>query len=205
MFLFFTPDALNFYNLMPVLEKGIFSVIKEGWKLITYPYGETIVLAIIFQRILLTLNIIMFISVLGINFASTSLFPLLQTFRIMRIGETFNRLDIFVILIMIIGGFIKVSFYMYGAMLGISQLIKLDGTKYLALPLGIVIFITSMLIASNYPQHIYIGQVLTLTYIHLPLVVIVLGLKTGTALIYMLSVLGLEKPSKLNELNVAYI
>jgi len=146
MFLFFTPDALNFYNLMPVLEKGIFSVIKEGWKLITYPYGETIVLAIIFQRILLTLNIIMFISVLGINFASTSLFPLLQTF---------NRLDIFVILIMIIGGFIKVSFYMYGAMLGISQLIKLDGTKYLALPLGIVIFITSMLIASNYPQHIY--------------------------------------------------
>jgi len=196
MFLFFTPDALNFYNLMPVLEKGIFSVIKEGWKLITYPYGETIVLAIIFQRILLTLNIIMFISVLGINFASTSLFPLLQTF---------NRLDIFVILIMIIGGFIKVSFYMYGAMLGISQLIKLDGTKYLALPLGIVIFITSMLIASNYPQHIYIGQVLTLTYIHLPLVVIVLGLKTGTALIYMLSVLWLEKSSKLNELNVAYI
>jgi len=40
----------------------------------------------------------MYISVLGLNFASTSLFPLLQTLRIMKIGEAFNRLDIFIYL-----------------------------------------------------------------------------------------------------------
>lgn len=205
VFLFFTPYALKFYNLKPILEKGIFSVIKEGWKLITFPYGETIVLAmlypsvtesskvrksavlaIIFLGILLSLNTIMYISVLGLNFASTSLFPLLQTFRIMKIGETFNRLDIFVILIMIIGSFIKTSFFMYGSMLGISQLIKLRDTKYLALPLGIVVFITSMLIASNYPQHIYIGQVFTTAYIHLPLAVIIPFL---SLIVYYLKVL----------------
>src|SRR5665647_370094 len=95
--LFSTPDAIKFYNLKPVLEKGIFSVIKEGWPLITFPYGESIVLtmlypsvtessrvrksavlATIFLGVLLTCNAIMFISVLGLNFASTSLFPLLQ-------------------------------------------------------------------------------------------------------------------------------
>ena len=191
--LFFSmPDAIKFSNLKPVLEKGIFSVIKEGWKLITFPYGETILLAMLYPSVVessrvrksavlavillglfLTLNTIMFISTLGVNFATTSLIPLLQTYRIIKIGETFNRLGVFFIIFMIIGGFIKVSFFMYGSILGISQLMKLDDTKYLALPLGSVVFITSLLIASNYPQHIYIGQVLILKYIVLPLSVII--------------------------------
>jgi len=115
----------------------------------------------------------MFISVLGLNFASTSLFPLLQTYRILKIGEFFSRFGVFFILFMVMASFIKVSFFMYGSMLGFSQLIKLNDTKNLALPFGIVVFITSLLIASNYPQHIYIGQVLTLKYIVLPLAVII--------------------------------
>ena len=176
--LFSMPDALNFSNLKPVLEKGIFSVIKEGWSLITFPYGEPIVLAMLYPSVtessrvrksavlgiivlgmLLMFNNILIISVLGLNFASTSIFPLLQSYNIMKIGDAFNRFGIFFIIFMIIASFIKVSFFMYGSMLGISQLIKLDDTKYLALPLGIVVFITSLLIASNYPQHAYIGLI----------------------------------------------
>jgi len=192
IFLFTTPDAVKFYNLKPVLEKGIFSVIKEGWPLITFPYGQglllsmlypsvtessrvkkSVIFAIIFLGILLTSNAIMIISVLGFNFASTSLFPLLQIYRILKIGEAFNKLGIFFILFAILGCFIKASFFMYGSMLGISQLIKLDDAKHLALPFGIVVFITSLLIASNYPQHIYIGLILTAKYIQIPLMIIV--------------------------------
>lgn len=191
IFLFTTPDILKFYNLKPVLEKGIMFVIKEGWKLITFPYGETVlltmlypftverskvrktaVLAIIFLGILLTLNSIMFICVLGIDFASTSLFPLLQTMRVIRVGD-FDRLDIFLIIIMIVGGFIKISLFTYGAMLGTAQITKLKNTKNLAVPFSILIFVTSLVIAKNYPQHIYIGQELTLTYVHLPLAVFI--------------------------------
>jgi len=115
----------------------------------------------------------MFISVLGLNFATTSLFPLFQTFRIIKLGDSFNRFGIFFILFMIMGVFIKVSFFMYGSMLGISQLIKLDDTKNLALPFGIGVFITSLLIASNYPQHIYIGLKIVTQYIEIPLMVVV--------------------------------
>lgn len=190
--LFTTPEVLKFYNLKPVLENGITSVIKEGWKLITFPYGETIlltmlypsvvetskvrkaaILAIIFQGILYTLNSIMFICVLGVDFASTSLFPLLQTIRMMHIGESFDRVDIFFILIVVVSGFIKIATFTYGAMLGTAQLVKLKDTQYLAIPFGIVIFITSLLIAKNYPQHIYIGQEITLKYLHLPLAVFI--------------------------------
>lgn len=192
VFLCTTPDALKFYNLEPALENGIIPVIKEGWKLITFPYGETIVFTmffpyiveiskvrkaavfgIIFQGILLSLNTIMFIAVLGINYASTSLFPMLQTLRIMQIGETFDRVDIFIVLVLIIIGYIKASFFMYAAMLGTAKLIKSKDTKYLAIPFSIVILITSLLIAKNYPEHIYIGLVLTLIYVHLPLAVFI--------------------------------
>ncbi|MCJ7690130.1 MAG: spore germination protein [Clostridiaceae bacterium] len=37
VFLFFTPDAIKFYNLKPVLENGIFSVIQEGGLLLLSP------------------------------------------------------------------------------------------------------------------------------------------------------------------------
>ena len=192
IFLFTTPNALKFYNLKPILENGIMPVIKEGWKLITFPFGESIlltmlyplvvevskvrkatVLAIIFLGILLSLNTIMFISVLGVDFASNSTSPLLQTMRIMQIGESFDRVDIFIILIMLLGGFIKASFFMYGAMLGTTQLLKIKATKYLALPFSILVFIISLLIAKNYFQHIYIGLVWTVLYIHLPLIIII--------------------------------
>ncbi|GIM27625.1 germination protein GerKB [Clostridium polyendosporum] len=192
IFLFTTPHALHFHHLKPVLENGIITPIKESWKLITFPYGESILFtmlfssvievskirkaaafAMIFQGILVALNTIMFISVLGTDFASETLFPLLQTLRVMKIGEAFDRVDILIVLIMVVGGFIKISFFMYGAMLGTAQLVKLKDTKYLAIPFSIVVLITSLLIAKNYPQHIFIGQVLTLTYIHLPLAIII--------------------------------
>lgn len=192
IFLYATPNELKFYNLKPFLENGLIPIIKNSWKLITFPFGESIlftmffplvkektkvrksaVLAITLEGFLLCLNTIMFIAVLGVNFASTSLFPLLQTLRTVQIGTVLDRLDIFVILIMIMVGFIKIGFFTYGAALGATQLMKLKDTKYISLIFCIIITITSLLIARNYPQHIYIGQTLTLTYVHLPLTIII--------------------------------
>ncbi|MHC1683839.1 MAG: GerAB/ArcD/ProY family transporter [Clostridiaceae bacterium] len=191
-FLYRTPDALHPSNIRPILENGVVPIIKNSWKLITYPYGETIlsvmflpyvverskvrkavIMAVIVEGILLSLNTILFISVLGIKYASTSLFPLLQTLRIMGIGETFDRVDIVIMLIITSIGFLKVSYFSYASMIGIAQLLKIKETRKLAIPFSIIILITSLLIARNYPQHIYIGQVLTLTYVHLPLAVII--------------------------------
>lgn len=191
-FLFTTEGAIKFYNLKPILQQGIIPVIKDSWKLITFPYGETIVMAMFFPYVkeadkvkkysilsiiilgvILSLNTIMFISVLGVDFASNNLFPFLRTIRIMHVGESFDRVDVFVILLLLIGGVIKISFFMYGAMLGAAQLIKLKDTKHLALPFSVAIFFASIFMAKNYPQHIYIGQKITLTYIHLPLVALI--------------------------------
>lgn len=192
IFLYTTPGDIKFYNLEPILENGFIPIIKDSWKLITFPFGESIIFTMFFplvnerakvkkavvwatilEGVLFSLNTIMFIAVLGVKYASTSLFPLLQTLRTMHIGSAFDRLDIFVILIMIIVGFLKIGFFTYGAALGTAQLAKIKDTKYISLIFCIIVTITSLIIARNYPQHIYIGQTITLTYIHLPLTVII--------------------------------
>lgn len=191
-FLSMSPDVVKLSNLRPFFERGIMPVITWPWKLITYPFGEDIlfvmffpfvvekskvrkaaVLAAIFEGVLLSLNTLLFISVLGVDFASTSIFPFLQTLRIMKVGESFDRVDLFVILLIVIIGFLKASFFTYGSMIGAAQLFKIEKTTKLAIPFTIIVAIASLLIAENYPQHIYIGQVLTLTYIHLPLAVFI--------------------------------
>lgn len=192
IFLFTTPNALNFCNLKPVLENGILPVITKSWKLITFPFGETLLLSMFYPSvvetskvrkaaifgiislgIILSITTTMFISVLSADFASNSIFPLLQTIQIMHMGESFDRVDIFIILILITTALIKISLFTFGAMLGTAQLTKLKDTKYLAIPFSIVICITSLLIAKNYPQHIYNGLDFTVKYIHIPLQIIV--------------------------------
>ncbi|MHC1684698.1 MAG: GerAB/ArcD/ProY family transporter [Clostridiaceae bacterium] len=192
IFLFATPNILKFKNLQPILETGVLPLVTKSWKLLCFPFGEMIlltmfypfvnpetkvrkavVLATVLEAVFLSLNNIIFISALGADFSSNSLFPLLQTLRLIKIGEAFDRFDIFIILIMLLAGVTKVSFYMYGSMLGFSQLIKQKSTKKLAIPFSIIVGVASLLIAKNYPQHIYIGHFITLPYIHLPLTIII--------------------------------
>ncbi|SHE34143.1 spore germination protein KB [Caldanaerobius fijiensis DSM 17918] len=189
--LFVTPGVVKFDNLKPVLENGIIHVIKAGWLLITFPFGETVTfamiypsvnepskvrkaafMAIIFEGILLTVNTIIYIASLGINFATTALFPLLETLRLIKVGFI-ERLDILLVVIMALGGLFKISIFMYASMLGTAQLIKLKDPKYLALPFGIGIIIFSILIAKNYPQHIQLGLEWTPVYIHIPIQIII--------------------------------
>lgn len=192
IFLFVTPHAVKLYNIKPILENGMLPVIREGWPLLTFPFGETLlfamlypsvvekskvrkaaILAVLFEGIFLTIHTIIIISVLGVNFATNSIFPSLPTARIMHIGENFDRLDILIIFALVIGGFFKSAFYMYGAMLGTAQLIKLKDVKYLSIPFGIIVLIGSQLIAKNYVQHLKIGLDYTVKYIHVPLLLII--------------------------------
>lgn len=191
--LYATPNVVKFYNLKPVLENGILSVIKAGLMLPAFPYGESIIFTMIYCSvnepskvrkissfamicigILLSINTIMIIVTLGINFASTSIFPLYESMRLIKLGGIFDKLDILIIIWMSLVGSMKISIMMYAAMLGTLQLIKKrNDPKYLAVPFGISILIISILIASNYAEHIWRGQQWTVYYIHYPLVVIV--------------------------------
>jgi spore germination protein KB len=191
LLIYATPDVVKFQNLKPLLEKDIPSLIKDGWLLVTFPYGETVLFtmfyssvndskkvrkislfAILFLGCVLSLNTIMFITTLGVKIATSALFPLFESMRLVQLGFL-SKLDILIIIIMISGGFFKVSLLTYASMSGTAQLIKLKDPKYLAIPFGIAIAIISRLIAKNYPEHIITGLKVNPLQVNFPIQIIV--------------------------------
>ncbi|MDF2505520.1 MAG: spore germination protein amino acid permease, partial [Clostridium sp.] len=61
----------------------------------------------------------------------------------------------------------------YASALGISQVFKTKKWGVVCSILGIIVIIISNVIAKTYPEHIYTGWHFVLTYIFLPIVVII--------------------------------
>ncbi|SHH10072.1 GerAB/ArcD/ProY family transporter [Tepidibacter thalassicus] len=187
----FTEGLFTVNNLKPVLENGFLEVIINGWQLIAFPYGEEIVftmfypyvfenykvrkiaiLAVVIEGIILSINVILFIGVLGLEIASVSVSPFLQTVSVLKIGFL-ERLDTLFVVTLVVGGFFKISIFMYAAILGTSQIMNLNNTKILAIPFGIIVLFLSQIIAKNYFEHIKIGLEFVVKYIHIPLQVFI--------------------------------
>jgi len=214
MLLFMTQNSLHFESLFPILHKGFIDVISKGWKLSTFPYGEfvvmtmlysfllqknelkkTIISASIIEGISLALNNILFIAALGYELASSSDYPLLETLRLVHIGDFLNRLDIIFVVVLMLGGFFKISILMYASVLGISQLFKIKNWGLLCSVLGIIISITSLIIAENNPEHINIGWNYVLVYFF-PFVVVIIPLLSLIVYYIKKFIVGIHAPTK---------
>jgi spore germination protein KB len=173
---------------LPLVENGLVDIVKRGWPLITFPYGETVAftmlysyvnqpkkvkntayISIIVEGILLCIVNIMFIISLGTKYASITLFPHIVAMRLVRIAGFMNRFDILVVILMIFAAFYKIRVFTYVSMLGAIQVFKLNHTKTLIILYSILIGIASVLISGNYPEHIKLGLDFTVKYIHLPM------------------------------------
>lgn len=190
--LFSTGNVLVFHRLLPISENGVINDIVKSWRLIFFPFGEpvvftmlyrtanepkkikkTVALAIILEGIVLSAINIMFIAGLGVSYAKSSNFPLLETLRLIRVGGFLDRLDAIIVVTLVVAGFMKISIFLYVTILGVSQLFKIKNQRFLALPFAIMILIYSELIARSYPQHINIGFNFTMKYIHFPMQLII--------------------------------
>ncbi|MFT8315752.1 MAG: GerAB/ArcD/ProY family transporter [Clostridium sp.] len=176
--------VFKFYDILPILHGGFIKLISKGWKLSMFPYGEfitmtmlypfliqktklkkTVIFTSILEGVFLALNNILFIVTLGNEFASSNNYPLLQTLRLVHIGDFLNRLDVIFIVILILGGFFKISILIYASALGISQVFKVKNWGLLCTILGVLVLITSLIMARNNPEHINIGWNFALVYI----------------------------------------
>lgn len=207
-----TQDVFKLYNLKPILSNGILDLLKKSWPLITYPYGETMVFTMIYplvienknlkkaaifsiitEAILLAFNSILFISTLGVNYATLSNFPLLDSYRLIQVSDFLSRMDIIYILLFLVGGFFKIFVYLYAAVLGATQILHIKNTRSLAIPSGIVVFTASLIMAKNYPEHKNIGQEFVVKKLYVLMFIIVPFI---TLLIYYIKSLLSNKPEK---------
>ena len=146
----------------------IFPYLNQSKKL-----GKTGVAAISITGVALAFTTILNISVLGVPLIERSLFPLLTTIQSIQVGGFLERLDVIFILALIIGGFFKVAVYTYCALIGTASLFNIKEPSKLAYPLGITVLFTSMIIASNYSEHIEEGLKIFPLYTQLPFQIII--------------------------------
>lgn len=189
LFLFFsTPNIVHWHNLLPIFPKGIVKPVLKSWRLVTFPYGETIIAtmlyskvnnqnkikraafaAIIVEGVMLAFISICYIIGLGANFASKANFPLMGTLRLIRIAGFLDRMDLFIIVILTVNAFIKIGMFMYCAVASTSQILGIKINGALVFTMGVIISVAAYYIAENFIQHLYIGLDFTPKYIHFPM------------------------------------
>ncbi|MDI7740586.1 GerAB/ArcD/ProY family transporter [Lysinibacillus fusiformis] len=183
-------------NLEPLLQEGLKPVLKTAFtQTLYFPFGEAIVFAMILpylkkapkslktgllglglSGLIIALIMAMNISVLGVNLISRSHFPLLSTIQTIEFAGFLQRLDITFMLSTVVGGFFKISLYFYASLAGTANLFNIKNSAQLAYPLGLLLLVISISIASNFSEHVYEGLQIVPLYVHLPFQVIIPGL-----------------------------
>ncbi|MEK3800592.1 GerAB/ArcD/ProY family transporter [Peribacillus sp. FSL H8-0477] len=193
LFLIVVSGIIQISNLEPVLEEGIKPVIKTTFtQTLYFPFGEVVIFSMIlpylnrpekakriglfaigFSGLILASVMAINVSVLGVNNITRSPFPLLSTIQTIEVAGFLERLDVYFILLSVIGVFFKMCVFFYASVVGTASLFKVKDSARLAFPLGLAILILSITIASNFSEHVKEGLHLITLYLHLPFQVII--------------------------------
>ncbi|MCM2531720.1 spore germination protein [Neobacillus pocheonensis] len=183
---------IHLENLQPILENGVNPVLKTFLgQTINYPFGEMIVFTMLLPYLndqkkakkiciggilLGGLNILITtvinIACIGVDYFVRSPYPLLSTISKIELGFI-ERLDVFFMLYLVIGGFFKITLYYYAAVVGAADIFKFKNYRNLGFPIGLIILFASNTIASNFAEHIKEGVVVIPIYLHWPLQIII--------------------------------
>lgn len=192
-------DVIEPKRLLPILENGIQPILSTFvHQSYAFPFSEVICfamllpylskskngiragyLSILLAGVLLSYTSAMNISVLGVNMVERSPLPLMTTVSKTSISDFIQRNDIFIVMTLIIGDFFKVAVYYYAAVIGAAEIFKLEYRK-LVYPVGLLVLVISLLVASSLPEHLEEGakvlyQVSPLFFVVIPVILVIAG------------------------------
>ncbi|EKN65708.1 spore germination protein [Neobacillus bataviensis LMG 21833] len=179
--------------LQPVLEHGwkpVFITFIRGT--ITFPFGEMIVFTMllpylndhkkvklacmggmILAGINVTITCAINVATLGVDLFERSNFPLLTTIGKIQLANFIERLDVLFMLYLVIGGFFKISLFFYAAVVGATDLFRFKNHQKMSFPIGLIILLASVTIATTYAEHIQEGLKVVPVYLHWPFQIII--------------------------------
>ncbi|WP_052702861.1 GerAB/ArcD/ProY family transporter [Paenibacillus beijingensis] len=166
-------DIIDLHALQPVLGEGWMPVLKQVVsQTVMFPYGEavcflmifpylnksgqalkTTMTAALFGGLVFTLTALIELAVLGVNLTSRSTFPLLTAISKVSIGEFIQRTDAIAVFSLIVTDFMKLAVFYYAAALGAAQLFSVRSYRVMTLPIGLIIMLASLAIASTFSEH----------------------------------------------------
>ena len=166
-FVFLAYPELDLRAVLPILDSGMEPVFRGSitffvWTgeifflSMLYPYlarpaqaWQSAVIPVAIVSLFLVVSAFITESFFGFQLTSRILFPLLDYVRLIGIAGFWERIEALVILIWVAGIYIKVSFYMYVAVIAVKQLFGLSQYRPLILPMGALVFILSVIMFEN--------------------------------------------------------
>lgn len=158
---------MDLKELTPILEKG-WGPVLSGAFTISIRSVEVLGLAMILPNLnntqktksaivngplvtllFWTIMTITLLCVLGVEEAKSRTFPFFSAVRVASLGGFLERIDAVHMGVWILGVFVKVSFFYYLAVIGLSQVFNLKDYKSLVIPVGAVIVPLTILMESN--------------------------------------------------------
>lgn len=155
-------------NLRPVLEKGPVPVLQGAFTLLGFPFGETVLFALILpfvrpafavkRTVMTTMGCTAIflaavhagnLAVLGPHLTGTSRFPSLAAVGMIDIADFLTRLDVLVVSSWIVTGFMKVAICLYVTAVGVAEWAGVPDYTPLVLPLGVIMATLSILVYDN--------------------------------------------------------
>jgi spore germination protein KB len=177
-FFIFISGNVDFHKLQPFLENGWKLPLKVAFRdVFFFPFGEMIAFtmllphlnspklvkrvwlsAIVSSGLILSWTASLNIAVLSVDVTKRSVFPTLVTIGKVNLLDFIERLDAVVVFTMLLTVFFKVSIFLYGALIGIVDLFKLNNRQQILLPIGGIVIFLSMTMASSFPEHLEEGH-----------------------------------------------
>ncbi|PFA62855.1 hypothetical protein CN378_17595 [Bacillus sp. AFS015802] len=170
---------------------------SQGWKPLskmifptglTFPYGELVVflvllpsiaqkeklqkvvwIPIVLAGIVVMTTMELIIGILHAPFANTYYFPFVKAMELITYLGVIEHLEIFTYLLLIGGGFIKVSVFIYAARAILTQLFKVKQKNWHVFLLVAAVYLLSLHRSGDIAEHLYVGLKLVPYYLHIPI------------------------------------
>jgi len=146
--------------LMPLLNK------KEKALKVGMP-------ALIFSGLILLVFTLKNIAILGVPVLERTLFPLLTSISYINIVNFLQRLDVFIVIFMVCGGFAKITVFFYCAVSGSAEVFNVKKSGQLIYPIGVIILLSSLWLAPNIVENDRERLEIIPYYLHIPLQIII--------------------------------
>jgi len=164
---------VNFKNLKPILSEGLKPVFKSAYPNVSlFPFGEilifsmywcyadekkairkTTMLAAILSGVLLSASLILNIAVLGVKYTSIATIPLIETIKLINVGDIITHVDTLGILLIFLGGFYKMSLFLNGVVLVLVTVFKIINYNFTLVLFSFFLMWVAIVFEPSYVYH----------------------------------------------------
>ncbi|QFT90622.1 Spore germination protein YndE [Bacillus sp. THAF10] len=167
LFLSISPK-IDIQNIQPIFENGAKPIFRGAISILTFPFLELFVFLMIIPYTnnprqsqkgfilgtiigggILIIITLLSVMVMGVNETARSIYPSYDLTKGINIGRFFQRIEAMMALIWFITVFMKLTILTYVTALGLAHTFNLKNYKSMTFPIGILLFLLSLIIFPN--------------------------------------------------------